>query len=73
MQTNEKSKGRSKPKFRKCQKLRALEPDLGVGLSFDPTTPVLTKMGINNFNSIKNVATSEAKSIELDVKIIRLK
>ena len=33
--------------------------DLGVGLSFDPTTPAFDENGDYNFNSIKNVATSE--------------
>jgi TonB-dependent starch-binding outer membrane protein SusC len=33
--------------------------DLGAGLSFDPTTPAFDENGDYNFNSIKNVATSE--------------
>jgi len=36
-----------------------IRADLGVGLSFDPTTPVFDENGDYNFNSIKNVATSE--------------
>lgn len=33
--------------------------DLGVGLAFDPTTPAFDENGDYNFNSIKNVATSQ--------------
>ena len=37
--------------------------DLGVGLSFDPTTPPFDENGDYNFNSIKNLATSEINPI----------
>nr|HMP29710.1 SusC/RagA family TonB-linked outer membrane protein [Saprospiraceae bacterium] len=37
--------------------------DLGVGLSFDPTTPALDANGNYNFNSLKNVATSQVNPL----------
>lgn len=37
--------------------------DLGVGLSFDPTTPAFDENGDYNFNSIKNLATSETNPL----------
>lgn len=37
--------------------------DLGVGLSFDPTTPAFDENGNYNFNSLKNLATSETNPL----------
>jgi TonB-linked SusC/RagA family outer membrane protein len=37
--------------------------DLGVGLSFDPTTPAFASNGVYNFNSLKNVATSQVNPL----------
>lgn len=37
--------------------------DLGVGLSFDPTTPAFDENGDYNFNSLKNVATSQTNPL----------
>ncbi|MFH4966882.1 TonB-dependent receptor [Gaetbulibacter sp. M240] len=45
--------------------------DLGVGLSFDPTTPAFDENGDYNFNSIKNLATSQTNplvSAENDIR-----
>jgi TonB-linked SusC/RagA family outer membrane protein len=37
--------------------------NLGVGLSFDPTTPAFDENGNYNFNSLKNLATSEVNPL----------
>lgn len=37
--------------------------DLGAGLSFDPTTPAFDANGNYNFNSIKNLATSQTNPL----------
>lgn len=40
-----------------------IRADLGVGLSFDPTTPAFDENGDYNFNSIKNLATSQTNPL----------
>lgn len=45
------------------QKGTGVRADLGVGLSFDPTTPAFDENGDYNFNSIKNLATSETNPL----------
>lgn len=45
------------------EKLDGVRADLGVGLSFDPTTPAFDANGDYNFNSIKNVSTSEVNPL----------
>jgi TonB-linked SusC/RagA family outer membrane protein len=40
-----------------------IRANLGVGLSFDPTTPAFDENGDYNFNSIKNLATSETNPL----------
>jgi TonB-linked SusC/RagA family outer membrane protein len=45
------------------EELNGVRADLGAGLSFDPTTPAFKADGTYNFNSIKNVATSEVNPL----------
>ncbi|WP_242120548.1 SusC/RagA family TonB-linked outer membrane protein [Aestuariivivens sediminicola] len=44
-------------------KATGIRADLGVGLSFDPSTPAFDENGDYNFNSIKNLATSQTNPL----------
>lgn len=45
------------------EKRTGIRADLGVGLSFDPTTPAFDENGDYNFNSLKNLATSQTNPL----------
>ncbi len=45
------------------QKSTGLRADLGVGLSFDPTTPAFDENGDYNFNSLRDLATSQTNPL----------
>ncbi|WP_242083268.1 SusC/RagA family TonB-linked outer membrane protein [Aestuariivivens sediminis] len=45
------------------EKFTGIRADLGVGLSFDPTTPAFDENGDYNYNSIKNLATSQTNPL----------
>jgi TonB-linked SusC/RagA family outer membrane protein len=45
------------------EELNGVRADLGVGLSFDPTTPAFNASGNYNFKSLKNVATSQTNPL----------
>ncbi|MFS4493435.1 SusC/RagA family TonB-linked outer membrane protein [Maribacter sp. 2308TA10-17] len=45
------------------EELTGVRADLGAGLAFDPTTPAFDENGDFNFNSIKNLSTSETNPL----------
>jgi TonB-linked SusC/RagA family outer membrane protein len=45
------------------EQLNGERANLGIGLSFDPTTPAFKADGDYNYNSLKNVATSEVNPL----------
>jgi len=45
------------------EELNGNRANLGVGLAFDPTTPAFNENGDYNFNSLKNVSTSEVNPL----------